>query len=618
MQVCSEGLLGVVVPLTRLSGKFNPIKSWIEEALDLKIQVVFVHDVNDETTSFELSELLKALDSELVSVLEGKNLGPGGARNLGLSQLHSKWVAFWDADDYPDPRAVIQMVIQAERKELKASVGGYRLHNQKTNEVDENLLPHFGFQIAMNPGIWRWAFNCAFIEESPFPHLWMAEDQVFIAKFLNQHPDFYKFNFIVYTYMTGNPNQLTSGKKNLGDLLLALEYFQNNSAVKSLHNFLFTSIMRIRIVGTVVKNNEAFEKSEIFKAIFGQAKLLVSGFISIFKFPSRPQNIEEGIRLTLRGGFGNQIFQIASAMSLNWQKGIQINLNEIVPTGKTKELSLFNYLWPTHLEFQNTKTRWLKKKTENLGLRLTQNKSKYRKIQFEKVKSVFLNCLLRNLILGRSVILQENPGYFDVKLKPNRPIQLIGYFQSHRFVSPSVREWMKTQLRPYRSKKLSGVESEIKGKKLLVCHIRLGDYLSESRFGIVSPSKYANIVARAWETGEYESIAVFSNQPEKVSSFLPEGLDFAINVISDPKLDLVDEFELMRKGAGYVLSNSTFGWWAAFLSTTENPPVIVPKPWFLELEDPVDLNLDSWTNGDYIITAKEFSDEILRGQKYEK
>lgn len=610
MRLRSEGLLGVVVPLTRLSGKFNPIKSWIQEALDLQIQVVFVHDVNDETTSFELLELLKALDSELVSVLEGRNLGPGGARNLGLSQLHSKWVAFWDADDYPDPRAVIQMVIQAERKELKASVGGYRLHNRKTNEVYENLLPHFGFQIAMNPGIWRWAFNRAFIEESPFPHLWMAEDQVFIAKFLNQHPDFYRFNFIVYTYIIGNPNQLTSGKRNLSDLLLALECFENKTTFKSLPNFLFTSIMRIRLLVTMVKNREEFEKSEIFMAIFGQAKFLLSGFISNLKFPSKPQNRHQEIRLTLRGGFGNQIFQIASAMSLIRQRGLQINLNEIVPAGDTKEISLFNYLWPTHLEFQNTKTPWLKKKTENLGLRLTHNKSKRSKICFEKIKSFFLNCILRNLILGRSAVLQENPGYFDIKPKSNGPIQLIGYFQSHRFVSSSVREWMKSELKPYRSKKLSGIEAELEAKKMLVCHIRLGDYLSESRFGVVSPSKYANIVARTWETGDYESVAVFSNQPEKVSSFLPKDLDCVINVISQPKLDLVAEFELMRKGTGYILSNSTFGWWAAFLSTTENPQVIVPKPWFVELEDPVDLNLDSWANDDYIITSKEFSDEI--------
>jgi glycosyltransferase involved in cell wall biosynthesis len=617
MQICSEGILGVVVPLTRLTGKFKPIKSWIEEALDLKIQVVFVHDVNDETTGAELSELVKNLDSDLVSVIAGKNLGPGGARNLGLKQLQSKWVAFWDADDYPDPRAVMQMVIQAERKGLKASVGGYCTQNQKTNEVNENLLPWLDFQIAMNPGIWRWAFNRAYIEDSPFPHLWMAEDQVFIAKFLNQHPNFYKFNFIVYTYMTGDPDQLTSSKKNLNDLLLALDSLPNKSDAKSLQKMLFTSIMRIRIVGTVVKNRMAFEKSKGIKAIFVQVKFLVSDFVSNFKFPSKPPSPQDQIRLTLRGGFGNQIFQIAAAMSLNRQIGLQININEIAPTGKTQDLSLFNYLWPTHIEFQNTKRPWLKKKAENLGLRLTHANLKLKKIQFEKINSLLLNFLLRKLILGSSVVLQENPGFFAVKLRSNGPIQLIGYFQSYRFVSPSVKEWMKSELKPYRSRNLSGLESELEGKKLLVCHIRLGDYLSESRFGIVSPSKYADIVAQAWETGEYESIAVFSNQPEKVASFLPEGLECAIKVISESKVDLVAEFELMRKGAGYVLSNSTFGWWAAFLSTTENPPVIVPKPWFLELDDPVDLNPDSWTKADYIIKAKEFSTEILKGKKHE-
>jgi hypothetical protein len=358
-----------------------------------------------------------------------------------------------------------------------------------------------------------------------------------------------------------------------------------------------------------------FEKSKVIKAIFVQVKFLVSDFVSNFKFPSKPPSPQDQIRLTLRGGFGNQIFQIAAAMSLNTQIGLQININEIAPTGKTQDLSMFNYLLPTHIEFQNTRRPWLKKKTENLGLRLTHTNLRDKKIHFEKINNLLLNFLLRKLILGSSVVLQENPGFFDVKLRYNGPTQLIGYFQSHRFVSPSVKEWMKSELKPYRSRNLSGLESELEGKNLLVCHIRLGDYLSESRFGIVSPSKYAEIVAQAWESGEYESIAVFSDQPEKVSSFLPAGLIHVIDVISESKVDLITEFELMRKGTGYVLSNSTFGWWAAFLSKTENPRVVVPKPWFIDLEDPFDLNPDSWTKKEYIGRAKDFSHKILREAK---
>jgi hypothetical protein len=70
----------------------------------------------------------------------------------------------------------------------------------------------------------------------------------------------------------------------------------------------------------------------------------------------------------------------------------------------------------------------------------------------------------------------------------------------------------------------------------------------------------------------------------------------------------------MRRGAGYVLSNSTFGWWGAFLSKTGNPRVVVPKPWFVTLEDPRQLNPEFWSTYNYVVDAKEVSNEILREQ----
>ena len=611
MQKSADQFLGVIVPLTRLAGKFEPIKSWIQEALDLKIRVIFVHDINDENTSAELQDLVNTLDSELISVYENENLGPGGARNLGLTKLNTKWVAFWDADDYPVPRAVLQMVIQADQKDFKACVGGYSVYHQETKKEVVNLLPRFKFQIAINPGIWRWAFRRENVGCSPFPHIRMGEDQAFIANFLNQNPDIYQFNFMVYTYIIGNPNQLTTSKRNISDLILALEFCQKELGTKSFQKTVFISMLKIRIIGTMCKNINNFSKSGVIKMFLVQTYLVAKNLIANIEFPRTRSIPCESVSLNLRGGFGNQLFQIAAAMSFSGKSEVQINLNEIFPYGRTKSIPLFNYLWPEQIEFQNVRNSIVRRKIENLGLRITQNKKNISKRKSNAIKQFFQKWILEALILGKSTILQKNPGFFEINYRQTGPVRLIGYFQSYLFISPAVSDWFKNELKLYRSTKVSMLETQLKKTKYLVCHIRLGDYLGESSFGIVSPSKYAGIVAREWENGVFDNLVVFSNEQEKIFDFLPENLKPFTKIVSETSIDLVAEFEIMRKGAGYILSNSTFGWWAAFLSKSENTNVVAPRPWFIALEDPSQLIPTTWMSEDYIVSKSDFSSRVL-------
>lgn len=607
MQKYGDHFLGVVVPLTRLAGKFEPIKSWIHEALDLKIKVIFVHDINDEYTSGELWDLVNSLDSELLSVYEHRNLGPGGARNLGLSKLDTKWVVFWDADDYPVPRAVLQMVIQADQKDFKACVGGYKVQHQETKKTVLNLLPRYKFQIAINPGIWRWGFRHESIEHSPFPHIRMGEDQVFIANFLNQHPEFYQFNFIVYTYITGNPYQLTSTKGNIIDLLPALESFQNENGTKSFNKTFFISVLKIRIIGTLLRNISNLDKLKVIRIFLTQAYAVSKNLIANIELKQRRANLCETVSLNLRGGFGNQLFQIAAAMSLGGKKEVQINLHEISPTGEILSIPLFNYLWPNQVEFQNVRNSIIRIKVENLVLRITQKKKNIKNKKYVEAKQIFQSLISKNFIVGRSSVLQKNPGFFEISSTQEGSVRLIGYFQSHLFFSSEVINWFKNELKLYSGAKVSMLDEQFKDTKNLVCHIRLGDYLGENNFGIVSPSKYAGIVAREWEKGNYQNILVFSNEPKKIFDFFPENLKPLIKIVSGQGADLVTEFEIMRNGSGYILSNSTFGWWGAFLSRTENPNVIAPKPWFIELEDPSELIPSAWLRDDYIVSKSEFS-----------
>ena len=48
----------------------------------------------------------------------------------------------------------------------------------------------------------------------------------------------------------------------------------------------------------------------------------------------------------------------------------------------------------------------------------------------------------------------------------------------------------------------------------------------------------------------------------------------------------VEVWSLMRHFSGYIIANSSFSWWGAFLRMDKSAPVCVPKPWFKGMRDP--------------------------------
>ena len=136
--------------------------------------------------------------------------------------------------------------------------------------------------------------------------------------------------------------------------------------------------------------------------------------------------------------------------------------------------------------------------------------------------------------------------------------------------------WIKTSVRP------------------LVIHVRLGDYLTESNFGVPSADYYIKSVKSILKNSPASEIWLFSNDTAKAREYLGEMFDsYSIRVI-DEELDEVETLALMRLGSNFVISNSTFSFWAAFLSDSEDGIVYFPNPWFKGFENPVDLTPLTW------------------------
>jgi hypothetical protein len=62
----------------------------------------------------------------------------------------------------------------------------------------------------------------------------------------------------------------------------------------------------------------------------------------------------------------------------------------------------------------------------------------------------------------------------------------------------------------------------------------------------------------------------------------------------DSGLTASENLELMRLAKGFIIANSTFSWWGAFLSREKNCLVTYPSPWFSDLANPPMLFPEKW------------------------
>lgn len=138
---------------------------------------------------------------------------------------------------------------------------------------------------------------------------------------------------------------------------------------------------------------------------------------------------------------------------------------------------------------------------------------------------------------------------------------------------------------------------DIKSCNSVCVHIRRGDYLSKpfvNKLHICDEQYYVEAVRQASEQIEKPVFFCFSNDHESIEwikqnySF-PE-VDIRYVDLNNPDYE---ELRLMMACRHFIISNSTFSWWAAVLSdASPQKKVWAPKVWNREAF--VSLNKDSW------------------------
>jgi hypothetical protein len=310
-------------------------------------------------------------------------------------------------------------------------------------------------------------------------------------------------------------------------------------------------------------------------------------------------------RVFLTGGLGNQLFQYAVALSRNTQ---ELQIDCLLGNPRTNGLGIpdiFDFHFPLITkQYKSFLPKYLFSKTAGYLLRQGMQPTQLEKnLIFKKLVKLFGTAALSIWLNGYFKILQATDnGYWKMPTPYSREY-LIGYFQSYVWAEePRVKAQLQSMRLVNPSQELSDfLESEKKFRATAV-HIRLGDYKLEDGLGIPTFEYYAEALNEIENINPIERIWLFSNEPEEAVSFLPAKYKKLTIVVPNFMGSAAETLEAMRHSVNYVIANSSMSWWGAFLSYSESPIVIAPKPWFKSNQEPTKIvpqnwiRLVAWTN----------------------
>ena len=240
----------------------------------------------------------------------------------------------------------------------------------------------------------------------------------------------------------------------------------------------------------------------------------------------------ESCYIQLMGGLGNQLFQVAAAYAHCKRTGKTLKIAERIGAGPRKT------------------TYW----------------------------NTYFNALKDNMSGTKSGMhfstLWREPRFGFVPI-PAEANALFGYFQSSQYFKEFKNE-IRSLFHPGSAvhiKMLKTHGSLLVAKPMATAvHIRRGDYVSlPTVHCILTPDWYR----RALADREAKALVVFSDDIAWC-----RGLDFLQGATFVEEPDEVVALHLMSQFRRFVLSNSSFSWWAAFLAGSAPEDVVVPDRWF--------------------------------------
>lgn len=288
------------------------------------------------------------------------------------------------------------------------------------------------------------------------------------------------------------------------------------------------------------------------------------------------------IIVKLQGGMGNQMFQYAIGRRLAIDNNVELRFDRTFLDDKTPrpgyvvrdyDLSIFNVNinFATAAEIFSFKNRFHNPLIERISNKLIGRKPTY--------------------------ILEDSLNFNAKYLALQDNYYLEGYFQSESYFE-TIKDLIKSEftLKNEPTPFVAELEDEIKNSTSVCVNVRRTDFVSNSLHGTCDAAYYKRAEALILEKVKNPTIYVFSDDLEwcKENLKFESPYKFVEHTYAGTKFQ--DYLRLMSACSHFIIPNSSFAWWAAYLSNNDDKIVTVPPNWFFGQDfDIHSIKLKKWS-----------------------
>jgi len=301
--------------------------------------------------------------------------------------------------------------------------------------------------------------------------------------------------------------------------------------------------------------------------------------------------LNKGYIVKLRGGLGNQLFQYAFAKYLhkNFNCTVSLDTSSVKLKSSKRRFMLDKFDVDVKIKSLNLK--------DVIWNRILNNENVFFR-RASKFILILLSPYSGFFIEGRNIYSEQK---LIKSLKKTQSAVFDGYWQNLYYIN-KIKDELKQDLKikePVLQKFIAdneGLINKYKFHRKICLHIRRTDFINTKSIHLNYGTDYYISAIKKLKIIEPAVFLIFSDGIEwckKNISFIKHEVLFVDDDLLKNNSDF-DQFMLMTLCDDFIIPNSTFSWWAAWLATADDKKVVCPEKWVKNKQSKI--LVDEWIN----------------------
>ena len=184
-------------------------------------------------------------------------------------------------------------------------------------------------------------------------------------------------------------------------------------------------------------------------------------------------------------------------------------------------------------------------------------------------------------------------GYLEMHTPSTSHVFVRGYLQSEKYfkeISLQIRHTLMKRLPVLRKK---DYVKQLENRNSVCISIKVEHNAGDTLFDVCGKEYYTQAITYITKMVENPLFFICSDNVQYVLEHYIDADKYDC-ICQEQGLPVSDALTIMGACKHYIIGNTSFGWWAQYLSANLNKIVVAPNRWFRDVNMPVDIYDENW------------------------